>query len=96
MPKHRCACCNSLTIEVRGEFEICQVSYWEDEAYFVFDEAEVYSHYQNISTIEDLLNIRSSANNGLTLLEARQNFKQFGACELAMKQFVREPTEGEL
>ncbi|EII3193272.1 hypothetical protein ABZY26_000628 [Listeria monocytogenes] len=87
MPKHRCACCNSLTIEVRGEFEICQVCYWEDEAY---------SHYQNISTIEDLLNIRSSANNGLTLLEARQNFKQFGACELAMKQFVREPTEGEL
>ncbi|ELQ0051045.1 hypothetical protein R2C82_000499 [Listeria monocytogenes] len=96
MSKERCACCNCLTIDVRGEFEICPICYWEDEGYFVFTEEEIYSHYQNISLIEELLNIRSAANNGLTLLEARQNFKEFGACELAMKEFVREPTADEL
>ncbi|EAE8345650.1 hypothetical protein BOQ23_01700 [Listeria monocytogenes] len=91
MSKQRCACCNCLTIEVRGEFEICPICFWEDEAYFVFDKEAIYSHHQDITSIEDLLNIRSSANNDLTLLEVRQNFKLFGACELAMKKFVREP-----
>ncbi|HHH5923449.1 TPA: CPCC family cysteine-rich protein [Listeria innocua] len=96
MSKQRCACCNCLTIDVRGEFEICPICFWEDDAYFVFDEEEIYSHYQDLSSIEDLLKIRSSANNGLTLLEARQNFKQFGACELAMKKYVRVPIADEL
>ncbi|EAG8042350.1 hypothetical protein B9F81_00855 [Listeria monocytogenes] len=96
MSKERCACCNCLTIDVRGEFEICPICFWEDEGYFVFDKQEIYSHYQDISSIEDLLNIRSCANNGLTLLDARQNFKLFGACELAIKKYVREPNAEEL
>ncbi|EGK2637731.1 hypothetical protein IOQ94_002197, partial [Listeria monocytogenes] len=52
MSKERCACCNCLTIDVRGEFEICPICFWEDEGYFVFDKQEIYSHYQDIFSIE--------------------------------------------
>ncbi|MBF2515690.1 CPCC family cysteine-rich protein [Listeria marthii] len=96
MSKHRCACCNCLTIDERGEFEICPICFWEDDGYFVFTEEEIYSHYQKTSSVEDLLNIPSGANHDLTLLEARQNFKEFGACELAMKAYVRDATADEL
>lgn len=94
--KERCVCCNSLTIDVRGEFEICPVCFWEDDGYFALKNGEIYSYYQNISSIEGLLNIPSGANNGLTLLEARKNFQAFGACELSMKKHVRAPKPNEL
>lgn len=33
--------------------------------------------------------------NRVSLNEAKMNFKQFGACELEMREFVRAPREGE-
>lgn len=33
--------------------------------------------------------------NRVSLNEAKQNFEQFGACELEMKEFVRAPRKGE-
>ena len=36
----------------------------------------------------DALDIGSGPNHGITLREGRNNFKQFGSCELAMKKHV--------
>ena len=29
--KHKCPCCGKLTIEVIGDYEICEVCGWEDD-----------------------------------------------------------------
>ncbi|MBC1451049.1 hypothetical protein HB790_02655 [Listeria welshimeri] len=96
MNKERCLCCNYLTIEVRGDFDICPVCFWEDDAYFMVNEGEISSLYQDGSSEDDLLNVPSGANNGLTLSEGRKNFKAFGACELSMKKYVRAPKANEI
>ena len=38
----------------------------------------------------------SDENNGMTLNEARRNFKQFGACSVNMLKYVREPLPEEI
>ena len=38
---------------------------------------------------------RSDCNHGMTLIEARQNFKEYGACEKSMCAYVRPPKETE-
>lgn len=32
MEKHRCPCCGYYTLESVGEYDICPVCYWEDDA----------------------------------------------------------------
>ena len=42
------------------------------------------------------LNEPSDANHGLTLLQAKQNYQTFGACEKKSLKFVRDPKPEEL
>lgn len=96
MKKYRCLCCGYLTLETRAEFDICPVCFWEDDVYITITDNEIITLYQDKDLNSDeLLNIFSYANNGLTLKEARQNFKDFGACELSMKSHVRKPKSNE-
>ena len=44
-----------------------------------------------MNEFEKILKVRSGANKGLTLLEARENYKQFSACERDMIRNVRPP-----
>lgn len=41
----------------------------------------------------DELDLVSGPNHGVTLREGRDNFKEFGACELSMKKHVIQETE---
>lgn len=92
MHQYRYFCCGYLTMDTRGEFDICPVCYWEDDAYLLNKDGEIISrYYEQNPPVEELLAIRSGANHGLTLKEARQNFRDFDACELAMKPHVRQP-----
>ena len=38
----------------------------------------------------------SDSNHGVTLAKARENYREFGACEERMKQHVRAPREEEM
>ncbi len=97
--KYKCLCCGYMTLETRGEFDICPVCFWEDDAYLFFDEqSNMYSGlYYEIDDIaeEKLLDIPSGANHGLTLQEGRKNYKKYGACEKSMKKHVRKPKKRE-
>ena len=76
----RCPCCGFGTLTHRGGFEICQVCYWEDDGQDDADAGEV----------------RSGPNGTLSLLQARANFKRFGASEERFKESVRKPMPEEL
>ena len=76
----RCPCCGYKTLEVRRNFDICSVCYWEDDGQDDYD-AEV---------------VRGGPNGCLSLQEARSNYARFGACELSMVENVRPPLPGEL
>ncbi len=76
-----CKCCGYLTISEYGLYDICPVCFWED------DSAE--SDSEN----EDFI---SQANNDMTLIEAKNNFRKFGACSEKFVKLVRKPTEDEI
>jgi hypothetical protein len=76
----RCPCCGYKTLSHRAGFEICPVCYWEDDGQDDDDAAEV----------------RGGPNAGLSLVEARANFRAFGACESAMRSHVRPPLPEEM
>jgi hypothetical protein len=59
--------------------EICEVCYWEDDGQDDHD-AEV---------------VRGGPNGGLSLSEARANYRRFGACEPRFLGSVRPPTAEE-
>ena len=75
-----CPCCGCNTLTIPGSFEVCPVCYWEDDG----------QNDENADTV------RGGPNSSLSLSEARQNYKQFGACERAMIQHVRKPLQHEL
>lgn len=75
MKKYKCFCCGNLTLQTRGNYDICPVCFWEDDANLILDRGEM----------------RSSANHGMTLKEGQQNYKEFGACEREMLPYVRKP-----
>jgi hypothetical protein len=61
---YRCPCCGHRTLDERGVYDICQVCYWEDDGQDDHDADEV----------------RGGPNYELSLTQARQNFREFGAC----------------
>ncbi len=64
----------------RGRFEICDVCFWEDDGQDDFD-ADV---------------VRGGPNGGLSLTEARANYRRFGASDPRRVKDVRPPRPEEL
>jgi hypothetical protein len=79
-PTYRCPCCRSLTLHGRGGFEMCPVCWWEDDGQ---DE-------------HDLDSMRGGPNGTLTLREARDNYRRFGASEALYADRVRKPRPEEM
>lgn len=77
---YRCPCCHCLTLETRGDFDICDVCYWEDDGQDNHD-ADV---------------VRGGPNGVLSLAQARVNYLEFGACERSMIENVRLPFDHEV
>ncbi|HYH98762.1 CPCC family cysteine-rich protein [Hyalangium sp.] len=61
--KHLCSCCRLPTLAERGESEVCDVCWWEDNAQDDAD-AEV---------------VRGGPNGDYSLAEARRNFLEHGS-----------------
>ncbi len=98
--KYRCLCCGYQTLDTRGEYDICPVCFWEDDAYIIFSEQTIQGtirgRFNGNEPPEDiLLDIPSGANHGLTLKQARENYYSFGACEKEMLPYVRKPYKNE-
>jgi|JI9StandDraft_2_1071091.scaffolds.fasta_scaffold44771_1 hypothetical protein len=62
----QCGCCDYYSLAERGKCLVCPVCFWEDDFGCVTDE-EIY------------LDNKSDINRDLTLREARNNFKKYGA-----------------
>jgi Cysteine-rich CPCC len=77
---YRCPCCGHRTLDERGVEDICQVCYWEDDGQDDHDADEV----------------RGGPNYELSLTQARQNFREFGACSRRVLPHVRMPKPDEL
>lgn len=73
--KYKCPCCGYYTLDEfpDGNYEICEICYWEDDPMAYDDPGE------------------ACCCNGVSLLQARENFRRFGACNEAMKANVRIP-----
>lgn len=81
-----------FNIANKRDYDICPVCFWEDAAYLILDQDEIrFLYHEQKMLPEDLINIPSSANHGLTLKEGQQNYKEFGACEREMLPHVRKP-----
>ena len=76
--KHRCPCCGYYTLETVGEYEICPVCYWEDDA------------------LQESDPTMGGGANELCLLESRENYKSFGACEERYLKYVRKALPEEM
>ncbi len=93
--KYACLCCGYLTLDERGEYDICPVCFWEDDAYLVITAEKIEGlRVSHDVPDEKLLDIPSGAN-GMTLRRGRENFRKFGACEESMKKHVRSPKKSE-
>jgi len=77
--KHPCPCCEYKTIGDRGGFEICPICFWEDDGQDDADADEV----------------RGGPNELMSLTEARQNFRRFGAADEKFVKDVRRPKPDE-
>jgi hypothetical protein len=74
-PTYRCPCCRSLTLHGRGSFETCPVCWWDDDGQ---DE-------------HDARVVRGGPNGGISLADARENYRRFGASEAIYADRVRKP-----
>ena len=77
---YNCPCCRCRTLDERGASDICPVCFWEDDGQDDQD-AEV---------------VRGGPNGSLSLAQARENYRRFGACEESMLENVRPPLPQEL
>ena len=77
---YACPCCGYLTLDERGEWEICAVCFWEDDGQ---DE-------------QDADVVRGGPNGSLSLTAARRNFDEFGACHERSIHHVRPPERSEV
>ncbi|MEN3539641.1 CPCC family cysteine-rich protein [Microbispora sp. ZYX-F-249] len=78
---HACPCCGYLTLDSRGWYQICPVCFWEDDG-------------QDDHDADDIR--RGGPNYGLSLTQARLNFRQIGACRERVLPYVRPPQCAEL
>jgi hypothetical protein len=76
---YACPCCAYITLSRRGYYEICPVCFWEDEGQDDHDSDEV----------------RGGPNRGLSLTEARSNFRRLGVADERDSRHVREPLPNE-
>ncbi len=77
MKKFICPVCGCRTLKGRGENEICQVCYWQDDG--LYDE-----------------DIENGCNNGLTIIQAKQNFVRCGAFDEQFVRSTRKPQSSEI
>jgi hypothetical protein len=70
---YRCPCCHFKTLHCRAGYEICPVCFWEDDGQDDHDAEEV----------------RGGPNRKLSLTEARNNYKTFGASDSISVNSVR-------
>ena len=75
-----CPCCGYKTIGDRGGFEICPVCFWEDDGQDDPDADEV----------------RGGPNELLSLTQARQKFRRYGAVDEKFVKDVRRPKPEEM
>jgi hypothetical protein len=78
--KYPCPCCGFKTLLDRGGDDICPVCNWEDDG----------------QDGHDADRVRGGPNGTLSLTQARQNFREFGACELRFVSSVRPPSPDEI
>ena len=76
---YACPCCGFLTLDARGEHEICQVCFWEDDG----------------QDDHDATVVRGGPNKDLSLTRARNNFAAFGASAERHLGHVRPPHDEE-
>lgn len=75
-----CPCCRHLTLGEGDAFEVCPVCFWENDG-------------QNDADADD---IRGGPNGGLSLAQARRNFRNLGACNARFLTSVRLPHSTEI
>jgi len=76
----RCPCCGNLTLGERGGFDICPVCFWEDDGQDDPHADEVWG----------------GPNGGLSLTEARTNYRRIGASDERALRHVRPPRPDEI
>jgi hypothetical protein len=76
---YACPCCGYLTLSSRGNFEICNVCFWEDDG----------------QDDHDANAVRGGPNGNLSLTQARQNFAEFGSNRQRDLPHVRKPRPDE-
>jgi hypothetical protein len=79
--RYRCPCCGYFTLASRGEDDICQVCFWQDD-----DADEEFGQPAPE---------RPEGPNHVHLWKARLNYATFGASEERLKRFVRPPRPDE-
>ena len=77
---YKCPCCGYKTLDERGGYDICSVCFWEDDGQD--------NHDAHI--------IRGGPNGFLSLTQARENYKNFSACEERFITKVRSPKPVEM
>jgi hypothetical protein len=75
-----CPCCGYLTLGERGGYENCAVCFWEDDGQSDVDADVVFG----------------GPNRDLSLSQARQNFRTFGASDRSRLHHVRKPRNDEI
>lgn len=75
MSSARCPCCEYRTLEAGAEYEICPVCFWEDDGQGAEHAQEVWG----------------GPNGSLSLSQAQENFRSFGACDHQFVANVRPP-----
>ncbi|SRR5581483_2356495 len=78
--RYHCPCCHYKTLDERGGYEICHVCFWEDDG----------------QDDEDVDTKRAFSPNHMSLTQARENYRRFGACDKRFLQHVRPPLPEEL
>src|SRR5882724_10609169 len=76
---YRCPCCHYKTLGERGGYDICPVCFWEDDG----------------QDNDDAATDRVFGPNQISLKQARENFRRFGACNKQSIQRVRLPLPAE-
>ena len=79
--KYKCLCCGNYTLPVEPEAAVAFI------CPVCYWENDVFISSKNEPSDE---------NRSLTLLQARENYKKYGACRIELVQYARKPTEEEV